>query len=427
MTFTKRLFFLFFAFLPVTNYAHTRLPVTTPVIDTLKIPQEGKAFLEQLLLQNQGSFGSVIQNPGNYKVQVVYTRIDRDQQNKPHFQDFFFNHQPSAYFYPASTIKMPVAFLALQRLNELKIKGLDKFSPMITGADYSGQTPVYNDPTTFNGQPNIAHYIKKIFLVSDNDAYNRLYEFLGPWYINNELKKKGYTETQIIHRLSIPLSEDENRHTNPVSFYGVKGNELYTTPGRFYTEKFAVRNDKIGKGYMKGDSLVNAPLDFSIKNRISLLTLHNILKSVMFPESVPAYQRFNLSTEDYRFVRQYMSQLPAETDYPTYDTAAYYDTYCKFLLFGADQSLKIPQHTKMFNKVGDAYGFLLDIAYIRDSKAGVEFMLSAVMYCNKDGILNDNNYEYDEVGFPFMKYLGELIYQYEKGRKKKYKPIFPQP
>ena len=50
---------------------------------------------------------------------------------------------------------------------------------MITEKGFSGQTAVYNDPTTPDGRPTIAHYMKKIFLVSDNDAFNRLYQFLG--------------------------------------------------------------------------------------------------------------------------------------------------------------------------------------------------------------------------------------------------------
>ncbi len=54
---------------------------------------------------------------------------------------------------------------------------------MITEAEDENQTRVYNDPTTEDGRPTVAHYIKKILLVSDNDAFNRLYEFLGQEYI----------------------------------------------------------------------------------------------------------------------------------------------------------------------------------------------------------------------------------------------------
>jgi hypothetical protein len=85
-------------------------------------------------------------------------------------------------------------------------------------------------PSTSDGRPTIEHYIKKILLVSDNDAFNRLYEFLGQEYINNTLHKMGYKEVQIVHRLDISLSEDENRHTNPVRFFDTSGKLIYEKP-----------------------------------------------------------------------------------------------------------------------------------------------------------------------------------------------------
>jgi hypothetical protein len=35
-------------------------------------------------------------------------------------------------------------------------------------------------------------------------------------------------------------------------------------------------------------------------------------------------------------------------------------------------------------------------------------------------VLNDNKYEYDETGYPFFKEIGEIIYQYELQRQRKY-------
>ena len=49
-------------------------------------------------------------------------------------------------------------------------------------------------------------------------------------------------------------------------------------------------------------------------------------------------------------------------------------------------------------------------------------MLSAVIYVNKDGILNDNKYEYEDVGYPFFKEVYNIIYRYELRRKRKYAP-----
>ncbi|HEV7622001.1 MAG TPA: hypothetical protein VGO09_09715, partial [Flavisolibacter sp.] len=68
---------------------------------------------------------------------------------------------------------------------------------------------------------------------------------------------------------------------------------------------------------------------------------------------------------------------------------------------------------------GDAYGFLTDVAYIVDFKNKVEFILSANILCNNDQILYDDHYDYDNIGYPFMKNLGRAFYNYEMKRKRK--------
>jgi hypothetical protein len=35
--------------------------------------------------------------------------------------------------------------------------------------------------------------------------------------------------------------------------------------------------------------------------------------------------------------------------------------------------------------------------------------VSAVIYTNRDGVLNDDRYEYESVGRPFMAELGRLV------------------
>jgi hypothetical protein len=49
-------------------------------------------------------------------------------------------------------------------------------------------------------------------------------------------------------------------------------------------------------------------------------------------------------------------------------------------------------------------------------------MISGVIYVNSDGILNDDKYEYEETGYPFFKETGNIIYQYELKRKRRYRP-----
>ena len=310
--------------------------------------------------------------------------------------------------------------LAMEKANEL---GIPFNSAMITEKGAEGLTAVYNDPTTPDGRPTLAHYVKKIFLVSDNDANNRLYEFLGQQYLHDQLKTKGYPDVQIVRRLAISMPEELHRLTNPIKFMDTSGKTIYEQPLQKSQYTYLQRNDFSGKGYISdAGKLVSEPMDFSRKNRIYLYDLHKQLRSVLFPEAVPEKERFKLKPEDYRFLYQYMSQLPSETRYPEYDTAHFYDAYCKFLLFGTQKNIPLPKHIRSFNKVGWSYGFLTDVAYITDFEKNIEFMLSATVYANADGILNDDQYDYETVGLPFLEKLGQLLYDYETKRKRTYQP-----
>ena len=380
-------------------------------------------FLETLLKSHPQYFEDILKNLKDRNVQIIYTQINRGANGKTDLQHHYFNVNPRQYFYPASTVKLPVVLLALQKLNELKDKGIDRNTMMLTETGFGSQTAVFNDPATIDGKPSIAHYIKKILLVSDNDAYNRLYEFLGQDYINTQMKKKGYADVQILHRLNIFLSEEENRTTNPIKFYDQNSKVLYEQPGQKNNTKYTVRKDSLGNGFYKGGALINSAMDFSKKNRIGLQDLHKILISLVFADKVKASERFNITEDDRQFVLKYMSQYPTESLYPPYaaDTANYWPAYCKFLLLGADKG-KAPDNIRIFNKVGDAYGHMIDMAYVVDFKNKIEFFVSVVIYCNSDGILNDDKYDYKTIGFPFMKNLGKVIYEYELKRTYKIKP-----
>lgn len=379
-------------------------------------------FLSTLLGQYPAYFDSILQKKNELNLQIIYTQVDRGRNGVAGLKHFYYNVNPGRYFYPASTVKLPIALLALQKLNELKGEGIDRNTAMITETAFSGQTPVYNDPGSPDGRPSIGQYIKKILLVSDNDAYNRLYEFLGQEYINNELHKKGFADAQILHRLDVFLTEEENRRTNPIFFTDTSGNVLYRVNEQRNKAVYASRSDSLGDGFYRRGQLIQGKMDFSKKNRICLEDLHAILLGLIFPDKVPRENRFNISEDDRQFVLKYMSQYPTESLYPPYsaDTASYWPAYCKFILFGAEKG-QLPSNVRIFNKPGDAYGHMIDVAYVADFKNNIEFFVSALIYCNSDGILNDDRYDYKTVGLPFMKNLGKVIYDYELTRERKNK------
>ena len=374
-------------------------------------------LISEILLEKNTIIDEVMLNPNDYKLQILYTQIDRDSLNLPHFASYEFNVSEE-YFYPASTVKMPTAFMALEKVNNLNIEMLDNNSKMLTDSAFSGQVIVHEDTTSQTGFPSLGHYIKKIFLVSDNNAYNRLYEFIGQQELNEGLKAKGFGDTRITHRLEIFLNKEENQTTNPIRFYNEES-LVYDQPQQKSEIDFTSSDPiLLGKGHYRNGELIEEPMDFAAKNYMSLNDMQTMLQRVLFPEIYSEQERFGLTEDDYRFIYKYMSMLPGESRYPDYGST-YYDSYVKFFIFG-DRMDPIPDNIRIFNKVGDAYGFLIDNAYIVDFKNNVEFLLSAVIQVNENEIYNDGKYEYDKIGFPFMAEIGKLFYEYELERPKKH-------
>jgi hypothetical protein len=393
------------------------------LIDITAIGQpKTDSVLQHILQQNSNPlFQQILTQKDSIRVQIIYTQISRNKNNQPDFKNFYFNVDTNLYFNPASTVKLPLALLALEKLNQMKIKGVNKYTPLQIDSGYERQTRVFHDSSSESNLPSIAHYIKKAFLVSDNDAYNRLYEFVGQQNINRDLHDKGYQSIRITRQF-LGLTAQQNRHTNPFHFMDKSGHLIYTQPAAYNIDSFYFgKTVKVGKGYYNSrDSLVNEPIDFTTVNNLPLEDLQQILQSALFPASVPATKRFNLKDDDYLFLYKYLSQFPSETNYPKYDSAQYYDSYVKFYFRNSQHQL--PTGVRVFNKVGWAYGFLTDVSYVVDFKHKVEFMLTSTLYVNSDGILNDDKYEYENIGWPFLYELGQTVYQYELHRNKKYQP-----
>lgn len=384
--------------------------------------QKTDPWLEELLREKASpALLNVLNKPDTFQYQLIYTRIDRDKSNRPQFKHFFLHVDRNRYFNPASMVKMPTAFAALEKLNEINKPAVNKYTPMFTDSSYEKQTRVWKDTSAADGFPSIAQYIRKVFLVSDNDAYNRLYEFVGQQTLNEKLWQKGYKDSRITRRF-VSMNEDQNRHTNTIRFVS-DGRLVYEQPAAYSPIPFDFsRKIYVGQGHLdRNDSLINAPMDFTTHNNMPLEDLQQIAQSVLFPESVKPAQRFTLTPDDYGFLYRYMSELPYESDHPKYDTTEFFESYTKFFFFKAGRG-HIPSYIRAFNKTGWSYGFLTDVSYIVDFKNQVEFMLSGVIYVNSDGILNDDKYEYEQVGYPYFEETGQIIYQYELQRPRKYKP-----
>ncbi len=363
----------------------------------------------------------VLDNPDTYRYQLVYTKIDRDQRGVPHFTNYTLNADATNYFNPASMVKMPLAFLSLEKLNEMNLPGINKFTTIQFDSNYQRQVAMYADSSAENKKPSIAHFIKRAFLISENDPYNRLYQFMGQGPINQKLQAKGYGSSRITRQF-MGFTEDQNRHTNGVRFIDSNGKTLLTLAPQYNKDSFQFGAPVlIGEAHWNSkDEVIHAPYDFTKHNNIALIDMQKMLQSVVFPNSVSKQNRFNFSEEDRLFLLQYLSQYPSETNYPKYDTATFYDSYVKF--FFQDSTHRMPNHIRVFNKVGWAYGFLTDVSYVLDTKNNIDYMLSATVYVNSDGVVNDSKYDEATVGFPFLKQIGAAFYAHELIRPRAFKP-----
>ena len=280
---------------------------------------------------------------------------------------------------------------------------------------------MYADSSAQNKKPSIAHFVKRAFLISENDPYNRLYQFVGQGPTNQKLIAKGYTSTKITRQF-MGYTEDQNRHTNGINFVDEKGLPILKLAPQYNKDSFQFGAPiLIGDAHWNSkDEVVNAPFDFTRHNNISLVDMQKMLQAVLFPASVPKQNRFNMTEADRLFLLQYLSQYPSETDYPKYDSTHFYDSYVKF--FFQDSSHSMPKHIRVFNKVGWAYGFLTDVSYVLDTKNNIDYMLSATIYVNSDGVVNDSKYDDETVGFPFLNQIGNAFYEYELKRPRQHQP-----
>lgn len=353
-------------------------------------------------------------SPQKFHLQIVYTRINRTGE-KPVLTTYSYNIKPENYLYCASLVKLPTAILALQKLNELK---LDPGTTMITDSSRACHFKVNKDSSSSNGLPSIAHYIKKMCLVSDNASFSRTYEFLGVDYIHGNLAKMGFPDIRIINRYDGNCIGKDNVITNPVNFIDDNFTLIYRQEEQVATQTYppVLKSVKIGKAYKLGSKMIRGPKEFTYSNYLTLSDCHHILLELIFNRD----HLFTITESQRSWLLQQLTLYPRQSYSPKYDQVNFYDAYKKYLFFGANKETIKDSAITITNIVGQSYGFISDCAYFKNTENGVEFMLSTGLYANEDEII-DGKYDYKNVALPFLTELGRAIYMYELDQKTKQK------
>lgn len=373
--------------------------------------------LDLILNSNIPEIKKIKNNLSNHEIQILYSSIQRDSLGKPIFKEFSYNLDKNYYYYPASTVKLPIAILAIQKINYLIDKGfkISINTPFII-IDLNKDLMIFEkDLKTQNEVFSVANCIKKIFLYSDNDCYNYLFDFLGRDEINYQLEKKGLNNTRIYHKF---LNNSDNVNSSEFLFISngdtiYKQNSIKSNLNKSNTNLKSVLK---GKKFLLKGKLVNSPFDFSFKNQISITDLNNILKRIIFPENFKKEERFDLHQSDYNFLKYWMSRTSIEDNKSTIvNRDKYWDSYSKFFIYG-DKKGEMNDNIRISNKVGMAYGTLTDVAYVRDKINNIEFMLTATILVNDNHTFNDDIYEYESKGIPFLSALGRQVLNLERNK-----------
>jgi hypothetical protein len=370
-------------------------------------------FIIHVLKGQPDWFQQILYNQQEYQVQIIYTQINRDSSNKAHFTTYGFQAD-EFYFYPASWMKLPLSVFAIEKLNEIKV---DKSNILKIEPLFGNHNNEYADVKLFQPQ-SVAQMIKEALIVSNNAAYNPLYDFVTQQQANKRLAELKLKNAVFCNRFSIS-DKNEHRHSNFLEIKSKAKPEtvLYSQIQTYnpIQPKCNFKNPNFGEQHFEKGVLKDGPKNFTYSNYIPLSEMNEFMKRFFFPTET--FTNWHLTKDDFKFLKRNMAMVPRLNANPIYEEEKYPDAYMKYFMNGGTTD-KIPSNIRVFNKLGQYFGWTSDAAYIVDYSSGVEFFLAAVIYTNTKHIAADNETEYKNIATPFMAQLGKAFYEFELNRKK---------
>jgi Beta-lactamase enzyme family len=384
-------------------------PSPAPSARSVEAPRPDDPMLA--ILRSHPGLAAVVEEAPRYRLQAVLGLVEEGKGGRPVLVQHGFR-LGAEYFYPASAVKLFAAVAALERLAELRREtglAVGPDTPLVFHPLSGGEEIEESDPSNLEGgRITVRHEIRKLLLVSDNQAFNRLYELVGQDRLAASLARAGLGEARIVHRLDEARTAEENRRAPAIELLG---------PGFRYTlpERPApplppappMPGLAVGQAHLTAaGTRVEEPFDFALKNRFALADLQRGLCMVVRPDVDCGGPGFALDADDRALLLEAMSRFPRQSTNPLYDPAEYPDEYVKYLLPGLARVVA-GERLESCNEVGQAYGFSVDNAWVVDRATGRSFFLAATLYTNADGVVNDDRYEYGTVARPFLADLGE--------------------
>jgi beta-lactamase class A len=375
------------------------LALAMPMLTAFSPTIPEKAFWKRVFSGMPPDLAALAQNP-DYRVQIVAQTRNRGTRQ---WQKTSWQLTPERWFSTASVAKLPIALLACEKIATLGL-GLDAqigFTQPPIGGEWPANEPEYEA---------LSRTLNRIFTVSENPPFNRLFDFLGVDAMSERLTALGYPSARLISRMSAPVID--NARTRAGLVKDANGTVVFEFPERLGSIRVSdLAEVSTGLGFLSDDGvLIEGPHDFSKANFVALADSQQMLKALIDPASVPVEQRWAIPESMRLQLLVIMARMPRESTDPVYDPVEYYDGYARFFMIG-DSKAEKPQSLHLIGKSGEAYGFLTDVSFITQDGSDLELLLSANIYVNADGIFNDDAYEYESLGYPFLAALGRAVWQ----------------
>lgn len=343
-------------------------------------------------LRKSGKLGPVLDQAATYRFQVLVSVPSPSGSGWLEREGF---RVDAEYFYPASAIKLCSAVAALETLTELRES---KGSPLdVTAALVSESAGKRR-----GGGVSIANLVFGALVMSDNEANNDLFDLAGYDGLHERMWRLGLSSVRMRHRLGTTPNDDAR--LSPRIAILSSGEQVAIPPreGRLAPGKNEQPGVQVGDAHFSRGVLVEQPMSFEDKNRISLADLQELLIGVVRPDLRTAGGP-RLGPQERALLVDALTGLPsARGAKPAVDREH------KPMLEGVERV--VPRSSLTYaSKSGRAYGFLVENAYVLDARTGRSFFIAAAVYANANGRLNDDLYEYGEVAFPLFADLAETV------------------
>jgi hypothetical protein len=357
---------------------------------------------------DDSALAQVLANPEEFDLQIRLTQLSDDGTRIKRVLSF--REDQKRWFSPASTVKLPLAILALEQLKTL---GVNRDSRLSLRYPDGCQPAAPSLPEALESEA-IERTILRSLVVSDNEAANRLYQWLGPSIAHERFRALGLPDARLIRPLMV-CSDHARTRLGAIEIRPSKGNavtwrERSTGPRPGFPYGQVLR----GKAWLENGVLNAQPRDFTDSNFLALSASEQLLMMVVRPDLLPPAKRSSMHADDRAWLKQVLRSTPDEITDPRYPSEEFPRHYAKFLYAGDGGHW--PKSLLIYNKIGEAYGYLTDIAYFHDQASGTQFFLSATIYVDRDGTLNDGVYAYRDIGYPFLARLGRIIFAHEQKR-----------